>query len=300
VGSGGASFTAFKSILPTSEERIANTYGVLKMTLHPEGYDWEFVTAPSGAVADSGSGQCNGAQPPPPTDPTDTTAPAVQKPQQVLPYGGWLGATTAGKIPIKLSWSATDDKSGVASYELQQSVNGGAFTQASLPSDTSTERRRRLEPGSTNQFRVRATDGAGNTSNWATGPAFVVDAYQEDSDAIVYAGSWTQQALSLAYGGGLKYSGAGGSAAQFTFTGRDVAWVSPRGPDMGKATVSVDGVVVKTVDLYSPTTEASRIVFNQSNLDPAESHTITVQVLGTKSTESVGTQVAVDAFVVLR
>jgi hypothetical protein len=68
---------------------------------------------------------------------------------------------------------------------------------------------------------------------------------------------------------------------------------------MGKATVSVDGVVVQTIDLYSSTTLPRKIVFSRSNL-PADSHTITVQVLGSKRAASSGTRVDVDAFVALR
>jgi hypothetical protein len=302
VGTGGAALTTFKSIQPNSVARIAKEHGVLKLTLHPEGYDWEFVTTPDETVADSGNGKCFGAPDP---SPTDTTAPAVQPPQQVLPRSLWLGTST---IPTELRWSATDDQSGVASYELQQSVNGGAFTNVSLASATSTAKTLQLQPGNTYQFRVRATDGADNTSDWFTTdpPAFVVEAHQEtDSAAIDYAGSWNQQALSSAFGGGLRYASAEGSSAQFTFTGHNVAWVSTKAPNMGMARVYIDGMGAKTVDLYRPSTTGDiqkdrKIVFSQSGLDPAVSHTITVQVLGTKHTASSGTQVDVDAFAVLR
>jgi len=91
VGTGGAAFAAFESIQPNSKVRIANTYGVLKMTLHLAGYDWWFVTAPGGKVADSGSGRCHGA---PSGQPIDSTAPAVQAPQQNLPANTKLGTST--------------------------------------------------------------------------------------------------------------------------------------------------------------------------------------------------------------
>ncbi len=295
VGTGGAAFTGFKSIKPNSEVRIANTNGVLKMTLHPDGYEWQFVTAPGGTVADSGSGQCHGAPSP---SPIDSAAPAVQPPQRDLPANTKLGTST---IPTEISWAAADDQSGVAGYELEQSVNGGSFARVDLPSAASITKTLQLQPGDTYQFRVRATDGAGNTSDWATGLAFLVDAHQEDSDAaLVYAGSWTQKALSSAYGGGLKYATTKGSAAQFTFTGQNVAWVSPKAPNKGKATVAIDGVTVETIDLYASKSQARKVVFSQSGLDPEVSHTITVQATGSKRSASTGTRVDVDAFVVLR
>jgi hypothetical protein len=295
VGTGGAAFTGFKTIAPNSQARIANTNGVLKMTLRPSSYDWEFVTAPGGTVADSGSGNC--VLSPPPSG-ADAAAPAVQPPRQDLTVGSKLGTSS---VPTKISWSATDAQSGVAGYELQWSTDGGTFAGVVLPSATSTAKTFQLQPGVTNQFRVRATDGVGNTSDWATGPAFLVDPHQEDDlAAIVYAGSWAHRSVTSAYGGGVNYASARGSAAQFSFAGPNVAWVSSKGPDKGKAAVSVDGVVVKTIDLYASTSQPRKIVFTKADLDPATSHTITVQALGTKKAASTGTKVDVDAFVVLR
>jgi hypothetical protein len=298
VGTGGGAFHAFGTIQPNSQVRIEQKFGVLKLTLHPSSYDWGFIRTPAqgepatGVLIDSGSGQCHDA----PTN-SDTTAPVVQPPQQAFPTGATLGTST---IPTKLIWSATDEGGSIASYQLQRSTNGGSFTNVSLASATSTTKTLQLSPGSTYQFRVSATDSAGNSSDWATGPAFLVDAQQENSGAIVQTGSWTQQALTSAYGGGVEYAKAKGSAAQFTFTGHDVAWVTTKAPNRGKATVSVDGVVVKTVDLYASTAQFKQMVFSQSNLDPTVSHTIAVQVLGTKNSASSDTRVDIDAFVVLR
>ena len=61
VGTGGYSLNTFQSTqhAPNSEKQYADSYGVLKLTLHPTSYDWQFVTAPGGTVADSGSGSCH-------------------------------------------------------------------------------------------------------------------------------------------------------------------------------------------------------------------------------------------------
>src|SRR5688500_16397389 len=61
VGTGGAELRNFVTIKPNSEARVAQKNGVLKMTLHPDGYDWQFLTAPVGAVEDTGSARCHGA-----------------------------------------------------------------------------------------------------------------------------------------------------------------------------------------------------------------------------------------------
>ena len=37
----------------------ANTFGVLKLALHPAGYDWQFVPEAGGAFTDAGSASCH-------------------------------------------------------------------------------------------------------------------------------------------------------------------------------------------------------------------------------------------------
>jgi len=59
VGTGGKSFYTFEKIHATSEVRNGDTFGVLKLTLHPDSYDWEFVPAEGGKFRDSGSGSCH-------------------------------------------------------------------------------------------------------------------------------------------------------------------------------------------------------------------------------------------------
>jgi len=59
--------------------------------------------------------------------------------------------------------------SGLASNWLQQSTNGGAFSNVGQPSDASFTRE--LAPGtSTYRFKVRVTDKARNISDPRLGP----------------------------------------------------------------------------------------------------------------------------------
>ena len=60
VGTGGASFQSFSTPVANSEVRNSDTFGVLKLTLHPTGsYDWEFVPQGGKTFTDSGSGNCH-------------------------------------------------------------------------------------------------------------------------------------------------------------------------------------------------------------------------------------------------
>jgi hypothetical protein len=59
AGTGGKSHYSFATPLPTSEVRNADTFGVLKLTLHPKGYDWEFIPEAGKSFRDSGTGACH-------------------------------------------------------------------------------------------------------------------------------------------------------------------------------------------------------------------------------------------------
>jgi acid phosphatase type 7 len=62
VGTGGKNHYGFgtQPALKGEVVRDATTYGVLKLTLHPTSYDWQFVNDPgSGTFTDSGSGTCH-------------------------------------------------------------------------------------------------------------------------------------------------------------------------------------------------------------------------------------------------
>ena len=58
VGTGGKSL--YPTLLPRagSVVRNAGTYGVLKLTLRPAGYDWRFLPVPGGSFSDAGTAGC--------------------------------------------------------------------------------------------------------------------------------------------------------------------------------------------------------------------------------------------------
>lgn len=59
VGTGGAGLYDFGTPLVTSQVRDNTSFGVLKLTLHTTGYDWEFVPAANSTFTDKGSGTCH-------------------------------------------------------------------------------------------------------------------------------------------------------------------------------------------------------------------------------------------------
>ncbi len=63
VGTGGTSVGLPGIFAPNSEvvNDATSQYGVIKLTLHDNSYDWEFVPIPGVTFTDSGSGTCTGA-----------------------------------------------------------------------------------------------------------------------------------------------------------------------------------------------------------------------------------------------
>ena len=228
----------------------------------------------------------------------DTLPPLVKRPTHSLVTSPGLGTV---EVPVKVNWSATDSGSGVARYDVQRSVDGGTFIDVALSSATQTSVTPMLEPGRSYRYQVRAQDGAGNWTGWKPGPSFTVDVVQESNSAIGYVGAWSTQSLASAYGGGLQYASARGDSASLTFSGgTSVAWVSSKGKDRGVAEVWLDGVKVKTADLFASTAQWRRVTYAKNQVSASQPHTIEVRTLGTKNASSSGTRVDADAFVILR
>jgi acid phosphatase type 7 len=61
VGTGGRSHYSFHGIKPNSQVRNDDTFGVLRLTLHPSSYDWRFIPEAGKTFTDAGTGGCHGA-----------------------------------------------------------------------------------------------------------------------------------------------------------------------------------------------------------------------------------------------
>ena len=218
----------------------------------------------------------------------DTTAPAITKAPVPTLRIGHLGSTGA---PVAISWAGTDATSGIKSYNLMESVDGGAFSLVASPTTATVTKN--LIPGHSYKFEVRAIDKAGNISGFTVGSAFTLSAYQETSGAIVYSTGWTQQALSGAYGGAVRFAAVAGRQAKFSFTGSQVAWVSTINMDRGSASVSIDGAAAATVSTNGASLHTASIVYTKSVA--AGTHSLLLKVLGTSGHP----RVDVDTFLVI-
>ena len=94
----------------------------------------------------------------------DRTAPVTKKPSMQLPEGARLSGSA---VPVQIALGGSDAGSGIASFEVARSVDGGAY--AAVPLTTATSLETTLAPGHTYRFRVRSRDQAGNVSAWVEG-----------------------------------------------------------------------------------------------------------------------------------
>jgi hypothetical protein len=76
VGTGGKSHYSITSTAANSEVWNTSTYGVLKLSLHSNSYDWQFMPIAGQTFTDSGSNSCHFTGLVPTYTPTDTSTPA--------------------------------------------------------------------------------------------------------------------------------------------------------------------------------------------------------------------------------
>lgn len=229
----------------------------------------------------------------------DTTAPNAPA---TIARALVLGTVTSSRLPINVTWAAstsaaTGPSGNPLTYELQQSSNGGAnYVAVTLASPSALNFSTSVIAGSYS-YRVRACYGA-NCSAWRTTPSFALGAVQENNTNVSYGGKWTSQSIAGSYGGQVRYAATNKDKVTYRFTGTSVAFITTKGPNRGIARILIDGVNAGTVDLYSATQQTGQIVFVRSGL-AAGSHSIVVQVLGTRNTLSTAARVDVDGFATL-
>jgi len=194
--------------------------------------------------------------------------------------------------PITISWKGTDATSGIKNYTLYQSTNGGAYSKIASPTAASFSEK--VAPGNTYQFKVTATDNAGNTDAGQASVAYKLSLYQQNASQITYSAGWTKQTLSGANGGSVEYATAAGKTATFTFTGVQVAWMSTQGPTRGSATVKLDSGTASTINTDTTSPHTAEIV-DVATAAANASHKLVITVLGTSGHP----RIDVDAFVVL-
>ena len=206
------------------------------------------------------------------------------------------GTGLAGSgIRLKLAWAGHEvGNSGLAGYELDQSVNGGAWTVVSA-SQLAASASVVASSGTSLRYRVIATDTAGNASAPVLSAVIKPSLYQQTATGTKYVGTWHTLSASAFVGGSEKYATAKGASVTYVVTARGFAWVAALGPTRGSATVYINGVKAGTVNLHATTTAYRFVAFGRTY---ATSRKLTVKIVvaGTSG----HSRVDVDGFVALR
>lgn len=110
---------------------------------------------------------------------------------------------------------------------------------------------------------------------------------------LVYTGTWAEWPSPAG-----KYSSTAGDTCELTFEGYRVRLYLNKANNQGQASVYIDDVLVGTADGYNPTPSNSALAFDSGALAQG-THTIKVEIAGTKNPSSSGYFISLVSFDVL-
>ncbi len=187
VGTGGAGLRRFSRLLPTSEAHYDQAHGVLKLTLFPASYRWEFVPVEGATYTDSGTGVCHEADPLA-NQPPVAAAGGPYASDGTVVFDGSASSDPEANTPLTYDWDFGDGSRGSGMAPTHTYRADGTYTvslivtdalgAASLPESTTTTIANQppavdvgadisTNPG--NEITVTASfaDGGGDDAPWS-------------------------------------------------------------------------------------------------------------------------------------
>ena len=157
VGTGGEGHHGLVTPLPTSQVTDDVTFGILKLTLHANSYDWVFLPIAGSTFTDSGTHAVHGP-------PADTVPPTVTI-SSIVP------ATIGAAGTANVTWHASENGSysvrvGGTNCSTGTQVSGGSYTTAPANVVTAISGSALVE--GPNTLRVCVTDAGTNTGSAST------------------------------------------------------------------------------------------------------------------------------------
>ena len=212
------------------------------------------------------------------------------------------GATVSGSIDLTADATASAGVAGVQ-FQVDDMNVGTEDTTApySATWDTTT---------ATNGSHALTAIARGTGGNLVTSapvtvtvssatPPPVAGRVEETGAAVTLSDGWTQATPDwYAWSGDSAVrSVVPGATTTYAFSGTSVTWIGQRSNLSGIALVKVDNGAGVLVDLFAHNVETNSPVFAVNGLSPG-SHTLTIEVTGTRNQVSQGNAVVVDAFVI--
>jgi hypothetical protein len=200
---------------------------------------------------------------------------------------GMMTVSVDGSAPVTLDdYAATRNASGIVWTSPVLASGSHTLTV------TATGNRNASSSGST-----IALDSADILQTQSSGTTVTVDGNTTGTgvDQFSYSAGWgLATGISDMYDGTANWSQTAGSTATFTFTGNKVALHAVRDVDQEMIAVSLDGGTETVVDDYSPTRNASGIVWTSPSL-ASGTHTLHIRVTGNHNPSSSGFNAALDS-----
>jgi hypothetical protein len=126
-------------------------------------------------------------------------------------------------------------------------------------------------------------------------PAPSVVRYEDTAAQVAYTGTWFTNGSSLHSASNAHLSVDAGSRATLTFTGTAVSLIGYQDEWSGIGRVLLDGAQVGTVDFYRTPQRAQAVLYSTTGL-AAGTHTLAIEVTGTRNPASGGNGIWIDAF----
>ena len=223
----------------------------------------------------------------------NSVAPKVKGPWVSLVSGGQL-KPDAARVPVTAKIEATDATSGLDSSRVEASC--GARRASRTRQAQAAELAMNIDrTGCT--ITGTATDKVGHTGSSSIGPRIQLRDVRERSRDFSFKGDWKTARMNGAIGKTLTQASERGARMRMPFEGAQYAVVTRLGPSGGQLDVLVDGKRVTTLDLYAKKSDSRRIVHVGSV--PRRKHVLELRPTGTSDPASTGTNVWLDAVLVL-
>jgi hypothetical protein len=137
--------------------------------------------------------------------------------------------------------------------------------------------------------------GTGGTGGDTGGGSTTFTRVEQNNSAVGYTGTWYANNGAFNSGGSALLAGGQGARATFTFSGTAAKWIGFKDAYSGIANVYVDGVPKGQVDAYSASDQSKVVMYTVSGL-ASGTHTLNIEVSGTKNSASNSYWIWVDAF----
>ena len=128
AGTGGAGLFTAHPPIANSEVLNDNTNGVLKLTLHTNGYTWKFLPIPGKTFSDSGGGSCHDAITATNQPPTAVAGGPYSSTEGVAVSFNGSGSSDPDGDALAYAWNFGDGSTGVGVSPSHTYIGSGTFT----------------------------------------------------------------------------------------------------------------------------------------------------------------------------